>query len=50
MLPYIDYEAFRRHPKLVVGYSDATAVLLALYAKREYQLLWSGPHTFLWRV
>ncbi|WP_342545923.1 S66 peptidase family protein [Lysinibacillus sp. FSL K6-4013] len=33
MLPYIDYEAFRRHPKWVVGYSDATAVLLALYAK-----------------
>jgi len=33
MLPYIDYEAFKDYPKLVVGYSDATAVLLALYAK-----------------
>lgn len=33
MLPYIDYEAFMDNPKLVVGYSDATAVLLALYAK-----------------
>lgn len=33
MLPYIDYEAFKNNPKLVVGYSDATAVLLALYAK-----------------
>lgn len=33
MLPYIDYEAFKANPKLVVGYSDATAVLLALYAK-----------------
>ncbi|WP_155592128.1 S66 family peptidase [Lysinibacillus cavernae] len=33
MLPYIDYEAFRRYPKIVVGYSDATAILLALYAK-----------------
>lgn len=33
MLPYIDYEAFRKNPKLVVGYSDATAILLALYAK-----------------
>lgn len=33
MLPYIDYEAFKENPKLVVGYSDATAVLLALYAK-----------------
>lgn len=33
LLPYIDYEAFRDNPKLIVGYSDATAVLLALYAK-----------------
>lgn len=33
MLPYIDYEAFRSNPKIVVGYSDATAILLALYAK-----------------
>lgn len=33
MLPYIDYEAFKHNPKLVVGYSDATAILLALYAK-----------------
>ncbi len=33
MLPYIDYEAFQRNPKIVVGYSDATAILLALYAK-----------------
>lgn len=33
LLPYIDYEAFEKNPKLVVGYSDATAILLALYAK-----------------
>lgn len=33
LLPYIDYEAFQRNPKLIVGYSDATAVLLSLYAK-----------------
>lgn len=33
LLPYIDYEAFKDNPKLIVGYSDATAVLLALYAK-----------------
>lgn len=33
MLPYIDYKAFKQNPKLVVGYSDATAILLALYAK-----------------
>ncbi|MHC8514929.1 S66 family peptidase [Sporosarcina sp. ITBMC105] len=33
MLPFIDYEAFKQNPKIIVGYSDATAVLLALYAK-----------------
>lgn len=33
LLPYIDYEAFKANPKMVVGYSDATAVLLSLYAK-----------------
>ncbi len=33
ILPYIDYEAFQKDPKIVIGYSDATAVLLALYAK-----------------
>lgn len=33
LLPYLDYKAFKNNPKLVVGYSDATAVLLALYAK-----------------
>jgi muramoyltetrapeptide carboxypeptidase len=33
ILPYIDYEAFKRDPKLVVGYSNATAIILALYNK-----------------
>ena len=33
ILPYIDYEALRRDPKIIVGYSDVTAVLLAIYAK-----------------
>ncbi|REB07309.1 LD-carboxypeptidase [Sporosarcina sp. BI001-red] len=33
MLPYIDYDAYEQNPKLVVGYSDTTAILLSLYAK-----------------
>lgn len=33
MLPYIDYDAFKENPKLMIGYSDVTAVLLAIYAK-----------------
>lgn len=33
ILPYIDYEALKKHPKIIVGYSDTTALLLAIYAK-----------------
>ena len=33
LLPYIDYEYLKKHPKMIVGYSDVTAVLLAIYAK-----------------
>ncbi|MBM7702860.1 muramoyltetrapeptide carboxypeptidase LdcA involved in peptidoglycan recycling [Bacillus iocasae] len=33
IVPYLDYEAFKANPKIMIGYSDATAVLLSLYAK-----------------
>lgn len=33
ILPYIDYEYLEKHPKVVVGYSDTTALLLGIYAK-----------------
>lgn len=33
MLPYLDYGALRRDPKIVVGYSDVTALLLGIYAQ-----------------
>ncbi len=33
LLPYIDYEALKQNPKLIVGYSDVTALLLGIYAK-----------------
>lgn len=33
ILPYIDYETFRENPKIIIGYSDVTAILLAIYAK-----------------
>lgn len=32
IIPYIDYEAFKRNPKIIIGYSDVTAILLAIYA------------------
>ena len=42
LLPDVDYAAARRHPKLVVGYSDVTALHLALYHKAGVTGL-SGP-------
>ncbi|MCT4634125.1 MAG: LD-carboxypeptidase [Firmicutes bacterium] len=33
LLPYIDYEAFKRNPKIVIGYSDVTAILNGIYAQ-----------------
>lgn len=33
LLPYIDYEAFKRDPKIVIGYSDVTAILMGIYTQ-----------------
>lgn len=33
MLPYIDYDLLREHPKVIVGMSDVTALLLGIYQK-----------------
>lgn len=33
LLPYIDYEALRADPKIIIGYSDMTAILLGIYAQ-----------------
>ncbi len=33
LLPHLDYDLIRRHPKVLVGYSDVTALLLAIHAR-----------------
>lgn len=33
LLPFINYDAIRQNPKIFVGYSDVTAILLGIYAK-----------------
>ena len=33
LLPYLDYDVIRAHPKVVCGYSDVTSLLTALYAR-----------------
>jgi muramoyltetrapeptide carboxypeptidase len=33
LLPYLDFDVARRNPKVLLGYSDITALLLAVHAK-----------------
>lgn len=33
LLPHLDYAAIRRHPKILMGYSDVTALLNAVHAR-----------------
>lgn len=33
ILPYIDYQALKNDPKIIIGYSDVTALLFGIYAK-----------------
>ena len=42
LLPVVDYRAVRRQPKIVVGFSDLTALELALY-RRTGLVTFSGP-------
>jgi len=42
LLPLLDYDAIRAHPKPLVGYSDITALLLAIYA-RSGLVTFHGP-------
>ena len=42
MLPYLDYDLIRRHPKVVVGYSDITALVNAIVA-RSGVMAFHGP-------
>ncbi len=43
LLPYLDYDMIRRNPKVVVGYSDVTALLTALHARGNL-VTFHGPN------
>ena len=42
ILPLLDYELIRRHPKILMGFSDITSLLIALYA-RSGLVTFHGP-------
>ncbi|ERT07860.1 LD-carboxypeptidase family protein [Lyngbya aestuarii BL J] len=33
ILPFLDYDLIRRNPKIILGYSDITALLVAIYSR-----------------
>ena len=43
VLPYLDFDVIRRNPKIVLGYSDITALLLAIQA-RTGLVTFHGPN------
>lgn len=43
LLPYLDFELIKRHPKIFCGYSDITALCNAITAKTKL-LTYVGPH------
>ncbi len=43
LLPEINYDLIRRNPKIIVGYSDATALFNAIYKKTGLQSIFYGP-------
>ena len=43
LLPYIDYNLIKNNPKIICGFSDVTAILVAIYAKTGI-ITYYGPH------
>ncbi len=33
LLPYVDYDAFKKDPKILIGHSDVTSLLMGVYAQ-----------------
>lgn len=50
ILPYLDYQTIRENPKVLIGFSDLTALILAVYAKTGL-VTFHGPNGLTsWRT
>lgn len=48
LLPYIDFENIKRHPKRIVSYSDGTFLLNPIWARTGLETYYGqAPHNFL---
>ncbi|MBP0005246.1 MAG: LD-carboxypeptidase [Cyanobacteria bacterium SBC] len=45
VLPYLDYNLIRQNPKILVGFSDITALLLGIYSQTNL-ITFHGPNGF----
>ncbi len=43
ILPYLDYEIIRQNPKIIIGFSDITALILGINARTQL-ITFHGPH------
>ena len=43
ILPYLDYEVIRQNPKIIIGFSDITALILGINARTQL-VTFHGPH------
>lgn len=50
ILPYLDYEIIRKNPKIIIGFSDITALILGINARTQL-VTFHGPHGLTsWRT
>lgn len=42
MLPYLDYEKIKKHPKWIQGYSDPTSILFSVTTKLDIATIYGG--------
>ncbi|WP_009631406.1 S66 peptidase family protein [Synechocystis sp. PCC 7509] len=50
ILPYLDYEIIRQNPKIIIGFSDITALILAINARTQL-VTFHGPNGLTsWRT
>lgn len=48
ILPYVDFEAVKTHPKIICSHSDSTTILNAVYAKTSLVTYYGAcPQTFI---
>ena len=49
ILPYIDYAYLQEHPKIIIGFSDITALVLGIYAQTGLTTYYGPVFAQFWR-